>query len=38
MAISGRVIGPDEAGYDEARTVMAGGFDRRPGTGSRGRL
>ena len=28
--IKGRVIGPDDAGYDEARTVMFGGVDRRP--------
>ncbi len=26
----GRVIGPDDAGYDQARTVFYGGFDRRP--------
>ncbi len=29
-ALNGRVIAPDEAGYDEARTVFYGGFDRRP--------
>ena len=29
--VSGRVIGPDDDGYDEARTVMSGEFDRRPG-------
>lgn len=28
--LSGQVIGPDDAGYDEARTVMYGGFDRHP--------
>jgi FAD/FMN-containing dehydrogenase len=28
--LTGRVIGPDDAGYDEARTVFYGGFDRRP--------
>ena len=26
----GRVIAPDDVGYDEARTVFPGGFDRRP--------
>jgi FAD/FMN-containing dehydrogenase len=29
-ALDGRVIGPDDDGYDEARTVFYGGFDRRP--------
>src|SRR6185503_176088 len=29
-ALKGRVIGPDDAGYDEARTVFIGGVDRRP--------
>jgi FAD/FMN-containing dehydrogenase len=28
--IKGQVIGPDDAGYDEARTVFAGHIDRRP--------
>jgi hypothetical protein len=28
--IRGRVIGPDDPEYDEARTVMYGGIDRRP--------
>ena len=26
----GRVIGPDDDGYDEARTLVYGGFDQRP--------
>jgi FAD binding domain-containing protein/berberine-like enzyme len=26
----GRVIAPEDAGYDQARTVFYGGFDRRP--------
>ena len=29
-AINGRVIAPDDAGYDKARTVFYGGIDRRP--------
>ncbi|HZA20094.1 MAG TPA: FAD-binding protein, partial [Actinomycetota bacterium] len=28
--VNGQVIGPDDPGYDEARTVFYGGFDRRP--------
>jgi FAD/FMN-containing dehydrogenase len=28
--INGRVITPDDAGYDKARTVFIGGIDRRP--------
>ena len=28
--IKGQIIGPDDAGYDEARTVFAGHIDRRP--------
>jgi FAD/FMN-containing dehydrogenase len=29
-AIKGRVIGPADSGYDDARTVFVGGIDRRP--------
>jgi FAD/FMN-containing dehydrogenase len=28
--LSGRVVAPDDDGYDEARTVFYGGIDRRP--------
>ncbi len=28
--VRGQVIGPDDEGYDAARTVVAGGIDRRP--------
>jgi len=27
--LKGRVIAPDDAGYDEARTIFPGGIDRR---------
>jgi FAD/FMN-containing dehydrogenase len=29
-ALGGRVVAPEDAGYDEARTVFYGGIDRRP--------
>jgi FAD/FMN-containing dehydrogenase len=29
-ALHGRVIAPDDSGYDKARTVFYGGIDRRP--------
>ena len=29
--LSGQVIAPDDAAYDQARTVFYGGIDRRPG-------
>jgi FAD/FMN-containing dehydrogenase len=29
-AFDGRVVAPDDAGYDQARQVFYGGFDRRP--------
>jgi FAD/FMN-containing dehydrogenase len=29
-ALGGRVIGPDDPGYDRARTVFSGAIDRRP--------
>jgi FAD/FMN-containing dehydrogenase len=29
-ALEGRVVGPDDAGYDRMRTVFYGGIDRRP--------
>jgi FAD/FMN-containing dehydrogenase len=28
--LNGRVVAPDDAGYDQARTLFFGGFDRRP--------
>ena len=30
-AVRGRVIAPEDPGYDEARALFAGGFDQRPG-------
>jgi FAD/FMN-containing dehydrogenase len=29
-ALSGRVIAPEDPGYDEARIIFSGGYDRRP--------
>ena len=29
-AVDGRVITPDDVGYDQARTIFYGGFDRHP--------
>ena len=29
-AVDGRVITPDDPGYDQARTIFYGGFERRP--------
>ena len=28
--LNGRVLAPDDAGYDQARTIFYGGFDQRP--------
>ncbi|MGH3990792.1 MAG: FAD-binding protein, partial [Pseudonocardiaceae bacterium] len=28
--LQGRALGPGDSGYDEARTIMAGGFDPKP--------
>jgi hypothetical protein len=28
--VKGRLVMPDDPGYDEARTIFYGGFDRRP--------
>ena len=30
VEVTGEVLGPEDAGYDRARAVMYGGFDRRP--------
>jgi FAD/FMN-containing dehydrogenase len=29
--LDGQVLGPDDGGYDQARTIFWGGFDQRPG-------
>jgi FAD/FMN-containing dehydrogenase len=29
-AFNGRVVGPDDPGYEQARTIFYGGFDQRP--------